>query len=94
MGLLHVLLALAALLFGRLVLLHHIGDAGHCRSGRAYRVSMLGLNLTTLLNYELFGYFGLFPWQIKNPANAANTLSLRRGIVENHPGFHPSGAFR
>ena len=62
MGLLHVLLALAALLFGTLVVLRRKGNARHRLLGRAYLISMLGLNVTALLNYELFGYFGPFHW--------------------------------
>lgn len=62
MGLLHVLLALAAMLFGTLVVFHRKGNARHRLLGRAYLVSMLGLNATALLNYELFGYFGPFHW--------------------------------
>ena len=62
MGLVHVLLALAALLFGTLVLPFRKGDSRHRLLGRAYLISMVGLNLTALLNYELFGYFGPFHW--------------------------------
>jgi len=61
-GLSHVLLALAALLFGTLVLFRRKGDRRHRLLGRAWLVSMLGLNVTALLDYELYGHFGPFHW--------------------------------
>jgi uncharacterized membrane protein len=59
-GLLHLGLALAALLTGLAVTLTRKGTGLHRRWGWAYVVSMLGLNLTALLIYRLLGHFGPF----------------------------------
>lgn len=59
-GLAHVLVALAALVFGAAVVALRKGDRRHRWLGRAYLLSMLGLNATALSVYELFGGFGPF----------------------------------
>jgi uncharacterized membrane protein len=62
MGFIHVCFALLALIFGGIVLLKRKGNSTHRWIGRIYLVSMLALNITALLDYELFGRFGPFHW--------------------------------
>jgi uncharacterized membrane protein len=62
LGLVHVLFALAAMLFGAAVIFNRKGTRKHRWMGRSYLAMMLGLNATALLDYELFGQFGPFHW--------------------------------
>ncbi len=62
LGLVHVVTALAALLFGTLVVFGKKGTRRHRRVGRWYFAFMLAMNGTALLDYELFGRFGPFHW--------------------------------
>ena len=62
LGLIHVLNALAALLFGALVIFARKGTPFHRRMGRWYFAFMLAMNGTALLDYELYGRFGPFHW--------------------------------
>jgi len=62
LGLVHVLTALLALLFGTLVVLTRKGTHRHRRIGRWYFAFMLAMNGTALLDYELYGRFGPFHW--------------------------------
>lgn len=91
MGLLHVVLALVSLLSGTFVLLRRKGNATHRRLGRVYLFSMLGLNLTALLNYELFGFFGPFHWMalISLASIVGGYLVVRR----KRPGWKPAHAY-
>ena len=59
-GLVHSLLGVAALLLGLAVLLRRKGTPVHRRIGQAYVVSMLFLNVTALMIYDLSGRFGPF----------------------------------
>lgn len=61
-GLLHLLIALLAIVIGALVVLSRKGTRKHRWLGRAYVVAMIGVNLTAFLIYELYGGFGLFHW--------------------------------
>lgn len=72
-GGLHTTLAIAALVTGAVVLLRRKGGTWHRRLGWVYAISMLGLNLTALAIYELFGRFG--------PFHAAALLSLGTVIM-------------
>jgi len=67
-GAIHLALAVLALVCGLLVTLGHKGDGRHRTLGRIYFVSMLGVNVTALMIYRLFGAFG--------PFHAAALLSL------------------
>lgn len=60
LGLIHFISALAAMLFGMIVLLKKKGTKTHKQLGYLYAVSMLVLNITALMIYKLFGYFGPF----------------------------------
>jgi uncharacterized membrane protein len=91
MGLLHVVFALASLLTGTLVLLRRKGNATHRRLGRAYLFSMLGLNLTALLNYELFGFFGPFHWMAL--ISLASVLGGYLTVRRKRPGWKHAHAY-
>jgi uncharacterized membrane protein len=60
MGFVHIALAVAALASGLAVALLPKGTRRHRLLGRVYVASMLGLNLTALAIYNLFGVFGPF----------------------------------
>lgn len=62
MGLVHLLIALLAILVGSLVVLSRKGTKQHRWLGRIYVAAMIGVNLTAFLIYELYGEFGLFHW--------------------------------
>lgn len=62
LGLIHVLTALGAMVFGTLVIFARKGTAHHRRMGRSYLILMLAMNGTAMMNYELYGHFGPFHW--------------------------------
>ena len=64
LGLVHVLTALAAMFFGAAVIFNRKGTRKHRWMGRSYLAMMLTLNVTALLNYELYGQFGPFHWMV------------------------------
>jgi uncharacterized membrane protein len=64
LGLVHVLMALAAMLIGTAVVFSRKGTRKHRWMGRSYVAMMVGLNGTALLNYELYGEFGPFHWMV------------------------------
>jgi len=64
LGLVHLLTALAAMFFGAAVIFNHKGTRKHRWMGRSYLAMMLALNVTALLNYELYGQFGPFHWMV------------------------------
>jgi len=61
-GAIHVGLALVALVLGFAVVMRRKGDRLHRTLGHLYVSSMLGLNGTALMIYDLFGGFGPFHW--------------------------------
>lgn len=61
-GLIHLLFSSLALIAGAVVLLLKKGNRLHKMTGRTYFFSMLALNGTALMDYELFGGFGPFHW--------------------------------
>lgn len=61
-GLLHFLASLVSLVTGIYVLIARKGDASHRKVGYVYAVSMLVLNITAFLIYNLYGKFGIFHW--------------------------------
>ena len=67
-GLVHALFGIAALILGLALLLRPKGTHVHRRIGRAYVVSMLSLNITALMIYDLYGRFG--------PFHVASVISL------------------
>lgn len=61
-GLFHLVTALAALLFGSAVIRSVKGTPRHRWIGRGYLASMVLLNVTALMIYDVFGRFGPFHW--------------------------------
>ncbi|CAM3683030.1 DUF2306 domain-containing protein [Rheinheimera salexigens] len=61
-GLMHLVVAMLAIVIGALVVLAKKGTSKHKWLGRAYVAMMLAVNVTAFLIYELFGGFGLFHW--------------------------------
>jgi uncharacterized membrane protein len=59
-GLVHALLGVSALVFGLAVLLRRKGTRVHRRIGQGYVWSMLSLNATALMIFDLYGRFGPF----------------------------------
>lgn len=59
-GLVHLISALFAMVTGAIVLLNTKGGVFHKRAGYVYVVSMLVLNATAFMIYQLFGKFGPF----------------------------------
>ncbi len=59
-GTAHVVFALFAIASGAWVLMRRKGDAAHRGRGWVYVGSMVGLNVTALLVYDLTGSFGPF----------------------------------
>ena len=62
LGLVHLLTALAAMLFGTAVILGRKGTRKHRWIGRGYLAMMIAMNGTALMIYELYGQFGPFHW--------------------------------
>ena len=61
-GLTHLVVASLAVIIGTLVVLSSKGTFAQKWLGRAYVSAMVGVNLTALVIYELFGGFGPFHW--------------------------------
>ncbi len=62
LGLVHTATALIALTLGLVMILRRKGGRSHRWTGRCYLISMLALNATALMIYELYGRFGPFHW--------------------------------
>jgi uncharacterized membrane protein len=75
-GLVHALLGVAGLLLGLLVLLRRKGTGVHRRIGQGYVVSMLLLNATALMIYDLYGRLGPF-----HVASVISVATLGAGFV-------------
>jgi uncharacterized membrane protein len=67
-GLVHASLGIAALILGLALLLLHKGTHVHRKIGQGYVLSMLLLNGTALMIYDLYGRFG--------PFHVASVISL------------------
>ncbi|RNC79679.1 MAG: DUF2306 domain-containing protein [Balneola sp.] len=76
LGIIHLISAIAAMIFGAIVLFLKKGTPLHIRLGYFYAVSMLILNGTALMIYDLFGYFGPFHF-----AAIISLISLLGGLV-------------
>jgi uncharacterized membrane protein len=59
-GLIHLIFSIVALITGLLVLVKNKGTKQHKRIGYLYVVSMIVLNLTAFMLYNLYGKFGIF----------------------------------
>lgn len=60
LGRVHLGLAIGALLLGLLVVIGPKGTRRHRKVGQGYVAAMIGLNVTALMIYRLFGHFGPF----------------------------------
>ena len=58
----HTAVAVLAMIVGGVVVLRPKGTSRHKLWGRAYVASMVGLNVTALSIYRLYGTFGPFHW--------------------------------
>jgi len=74
--LIHVILGFSSLISGFTVLLIKKGSRNHRLVGRAYALSMLGLNLTAFGIYKLFDGWGFFHWMA-----IASLIPLLAGYV-------------
>lgn len=75
-GLIHLIASILALIFGTLVLITEKGTKRHKKIGYAYAISMLGLIITALMIYRLFGRFGIF-----HAAALLSTITLLGGMI-------------
>ena len=76
LGAAHVVLAVSALVAGAAVALGRKGTSFHRRAGWTYLASMVGVNVTALSIYRLFGSFGPFHW-----AAAFSLATIAAGLV-------------
>ncbi len=60
LGWVHLTFAISAMVVGAIVVLNPKGTRTHRKLGWVYAISMLGLNVTALMIYRLFGGFGPF----------------------------------
>jgi len=75
-GWIHTIFGLVALLAGTAVVLMRKGTRGHRTLGHVYFTSMLALNGTALVIYDLFGSFGPFHWMA-----LASLATLAAGMI-------------
>lgn len=62
LGLVHLALAMIAIVAGSVVILSMKGTRRHVLSGRTYVFAMVAVNGSAFLIYELYAGFGLFHW--------------------------------
>jgi uncharacterized membrane protein len=91
LGLVHILTAIAAIIFGAAVLLSRKGTARHKLMGRVYVAAMWALNITALMDYELYGYFGPFHWMAL--ISLATVLVGHLAVLRKQPGWKQSHAY-
>ena len=61
-GLTHLAFSIVSLITGLLILLAKKGTKQHKRVGYIYSISLIILNLTAFMIYNLYGKFGIFHW--------------------------------
>ncbi len=76
LGFIHVVSAIAAILFGTAVMLVRKGTRRHKWVGRSYATMMLATNTTAMMIFELYGHFGPFHWMV-----LASSVSWLAGYV-------------
>ncbi len=76
LGIIHMVFGLVALVAGTAVVLTRKGTRGHRTLGHVYLTTMVGLNITGLFIFNLFGHFGPFHWLA-----VASLLTLIAGLV-------------
>jgi uncharacterized membrane protein len=82
-GYVHLVFALCALVLGLLVVLQRKGTRIHRTIGHLYVSSMIGLNVTALSIYELFGTFG--PFHVLAVLSLATLLAGVLPVVTRRP---------
>ncbi len=85
LGVFHLMTAIAALLVGALVLFARKGTRRHRWLGRAYLFSMLALNFSALMIYEVFDGFGVFHWLAL--LSLASVLAGYQAVWRKFPGW-------
>jgi uncharacterized membrane protein len=91
LGLVHLLTAIAAIIFGAVVISFRKGTKRHKLMGRAYVAAMWALNITALMDYELYGYFGPFHWMAL--ISLATVLLGHLAVLRKQPGWKQSHAY-
>jgi len=91
LGLMHVLTALAAIIFGAVVIFSRKGTVRHKLMGRWYIAAMWALNLSALLDYELFGRFGPFHWM--SLVSLATVIGGHWVVLKKAPGWKQPHAY-
>ncbi len=76
LGLIHLVSAFVAMVFGLWVLVIPKGDLKHKQIGYIYLAGMAVLNTTAFMIYSLYGYFGIFHWMA-----VLSSLTLIAGMV-------------
>ncbi len=76
LGWIHTVFGITALLAGSAVVVLRKGTRWHRTLGHMYLTSMIGLNVTALFIYRLFGHFGPFHWLA-----ASSLLTLMAGLI-------------
>jgi uncharacterized membrane protein len=85
LGAAHVAAALAALVFGALVLAMRKGTQLHRAMGMAYAAAMVALNLAALMIYRITGHFG--PFHVLALLSLATLVSGVLAVVRRRPGW-------
>ena len=75
-GMIHLVSAILATVFGTMVLVMKKGTANHVRAGYAYTISMVVMLITAFMIYRLFGGFGIF-----HIAAIVSTFTLAGGMI-------------
>lgn len=75
-GLIHLMSAVFALIFGSFILADTKGTVFHRRIGYLYALSMIALNVTALMIYRVFQKFGVF-----HIAAVISLLTLFAGMI-------------
>ena len=85
LGLMHLVLAIAAIVIGTIVVFNRKGTRRHRWLGRCYVALMIAVNVTSLLIYELWGRFGPFHWMAL--ASLATLLAGYIPMIRKRPGW-------
>ena len=91
LGLVHFISALAAIIFGAAVIFSMKGSKRHKLIGRAYVIAMWVLNITALMDYELYGYFGPFHWMAL--ISLATVIFAHLAVLRKRPNWRQAHAY-
>lgn len=91
LGLVHFLCALAAIILGAVVVFSRKGTTRHKVVGRSYVAAMWLLNITALMDYELYGYFGPFHWMAL--ISLTTVIFAHLAVLRKRPGWKQSHAY-